>query len=153
MHVQISGPSPSIRGPGDEASIIKFYDIILIFMLGTRHWQSFFFLSYCKHSDRLYLQIELSTKFKVDAIPSLVFVDGKTGQLINRNGRSVVTDDPRGEDFPWKPKPLSTVMANVKFIDKNKKETTWNELQGKMIAFFFSARWVMLIVAMVHDVQ
>lgn len=83
----------------------------------------------------------------MDAIPSLVFVDGKTGQLINRNGRSVVVDDPRGEDFPWRPKPLSTVMANAKFIDKDNKETTWNELQGKVVAFFFSARWVMLIVA------
>lgn len=73
------------------------------------------------------------------AIPTLIFIDGKTGKVITKDGRSIVTDDPDGEQFPWKPKPFSEVIADVKFTDWDQKETTWDHLQGKIIGLFFSA--------------
>ena len=38
----------------------------------------------------------LSSKFKVQGIPTLVFVDA-SGELITKNGREIVTSDPKGE--------------------------------------------------------
>ena len=73
------------------------------------------------------------------AIPTLIFVDGKTGKVITKDGRSIVTSDPEGERFPWKPKPFSEIVANAKFTDKNREETTWDQLKGKVIGLFFSA--------------
>jgi hypothetical protein len=46
----------------------------------------------------------LSNKFKVSGIPSFVILD-KDGSAITTDGRSAVSEDPTGEEFPWKPKP------------------------------------------------
>ena len=78
----------------------------------------------------------------MNAIPTLVFVDGKTGKLISKEGRSIVSEDPNGEQFPWKPKPFLDIVAGAKFIDQDKKQTEWDQLQGKTIGLFFSAHWV-----------
>ena len=78
----------------------------------------------------------------MNAIPTLVFVDGKTGKLISTEGRSIVDDDPNGEQFPWKPKPFLDIVAGAKLIDQDKKEMEWDQLQGKTIGLFFSANWV-----------
>ena len=45
----------------------------------------------------------LSKKFKVEGIPSLVILDGETGELITKDGREVVMDDVKGDNFPWRP--------------------------------------------------
>ena len=74
------------------------------------------------------------------SIPTLIFIDGKTGQLINRHGRTAVTSDPMGEQFPWRPTPFSDVIVDVKFIDRDEKETSWDQLHGKIIGLFFSVR-------------
>jgi hypothetical protein len=42
----------------------------------------------------------LSKRFKVSGIPSLVLVDGATGQVLSKDGRSVIMSDPQGTDFP-----------------------------------------------------
>lgn len=86
------------------------------------------------------------SKFKVEGIPTLIFVDGKTGKVISKDGRSIVTDDPRGEQFPWKPKSFPEIVVDATFIDKNKKEITWNQLQGKIIGLLFSAHWVNILL-------
>ena len=44
---------------------------------------------------------ELSKKFKVNGIPSLVVLD-EDGSLITLDGRSKVTEDPTGQSFPWR---------------------------------------------------
>ena len=84
----------------------------------------------------------MSKKFKVTGIPTLVFVDGKTGSLITADGRSIVGDDPEGTDFPWKPKPFTEVIKSGKFVNKDKEEKTWDDFQGKTIFLYFSAHWV-----------
>ena len=87
-------------------------------------------------------QAELSKKFKVQGIPTLVFVDGKTGSLITADGRSIIGDDPTGAQFPWKPQPFLEMISSGKFVNKDKEETTWGDLKGKVIGFYFSAHWV-----------
>jgi nucleoredoxin len=42
----------------------------------------------------------LSKRFKVSGIPSLVLVDGATGQVLSKDGRSVIMSDPQDTDFP-----------------------------------------------------
>jgi thiol-disulfide isomerase/thioredoxin len=44
---------------------------------------------------------KLSRQFKVSGIPSLVLLDGATGQVISKDGQSIIINDPEGADFPW----------------------------------------------------
>jgi len=48
---------------------------------------------------------ELSTLFEVSGIPHLVILD-ENDKIITDNGRSAVSADPEGKEFPWHPKPL-----------------------------------------------
>jgi len=48
----------------------------------------------------------LSELYGVEGIPSLVIVD-KDGSTITKDGRAAVSSDPKGDDFPWYPKPVS----------------------------------------------
>eukprot|EP00919_Chromeraceae_sp_WS-2016_P016945 GHVR01040470.1.p1 GENE.GHVR01040470.1~~GHVR01040470.1.p1 ORF type:complete len:148 (+),score=19.43 GHVR01040470.1:153-596(+) len=45
---------------------------------------------------------KLSKKFGIKGIPTLVLLDGVTGELITKGGRDKVTSDPEGKDFPWR---------------------------------------------------
>ena len=81
-------------------------------------------------------------KFKVNAVPTLILVDGKTGELISKDGREIVVTDPKGTGFPWRPRTLSEIFEGIKFIDRDNDETTWDQLHGKIIGFFFSRHWV-----------
>ena len=49
------------------------------------------------------LKAKLSKKFKVNGIPSLVILDGATGETITTDGREAVSEDPTGKNLPWKP--------------------------------------------------
>lgn len=49
---------------------------------------------------------ELGEAFGVQGIPTLVLIDGKTGQIITDDGRSAIASDPEGKEFPWIPKPV-----------------------------------------------
>ena len=57
----------------------------------------------------------LSARFEVEGIPSLVFIDGATGETINANGRTAVGADPEGRQFPWRaaPKALNDMAAGA----------------------------------------
>jgi nucleoredoxin len=48
----------------------------------------------------------LSKIFKVEGIPSLVFLDCKTGEVITSNGRAEIRSKTFIEDFPYHPKPM-----------------------------------------------
>lgn len=87
-----------------------------------------------------FLQRELAVKFNVRGIPTLIFVDGKTGKLINNDGRSIVDGDPFGDNFPWRSasKPILEIIADGNFVGHDMQELTWDRLQGKIIGFFFS---------------
>jgi len=51
----------------------------------------------------------LDGHFEIEGIPTFILVDGATGKVISKNARASVVSDPEGKDFPWLPKPLSTV--------------------------------------------
>ena len=87
-------------------------------------------------------QTELSTKFKVSGIPTLIFLEAKSGTLITADGRSIVSDDPEGKEFPWTPKPFTELISKGKFVNKDDEEKTWEDMKGKTIGLYFSAHWV-----------
>ncbi|EFJ40225.1 hypothetical protein VOLCADRAFT_45847, partial [Volvox carteri f. nagariensis] len=48
---------------------------------------------------------DLTKLYKVNGIPTLVLVDGGTGELITKQGREAILDDPTCAKFPWLPEP------------------------------------------------
>jgi len=44
----------------------------------------------------------LSEKYGIEGIPTLVLLDGKTGETIQADARSKVEEHPNGDGFPWK---------------------------------------------------
>jgi len=85
-------------------------------------------------------QSQLSQKFKIQGIPSLVILNSE-GQLITANGRSEVSSDPKGDRFPWAPKPLFEALDG-KFIDKDGKDYSLNDIKANnVIGFYFSGHW------------
>lgn len=81
---------------------------------------------------------ELSKKYKVRGIPSLVIVN-KDGSTITTNGRAAISQDPKGDGFPWTPKTVSELLGS-RFQSKN-GEVGKDSLAGKHIALYFSAHW------------
>jgi len=87
------------------------------------------------------LKAKLSKKFKVNGIPSLVVLDGATGETITTDGRSAVMDDPTGEKLPWKP-PSFWEALGTEFLNGTEGETVQvDALKGKTIGLYFSAHW------------
>ena len=87
------------------------------------------------------MQAQLSKKFKVSGIPTLLFLDATDAKLITGDGRSVVMDDTEGSNFPWKPLPFSQ-MIEGKLVDNKGNESSWSDLKDKVIGLYFSAHWV-----------
>ncbi|GMH60538.1 hypothetical protein TrRE_jg5326 [Triparma retinervis] len=54
----------------------------------------------------------LSNKYGVKSIPSLVLVDGKTGAVITKDGRTKIPADKAGVGFPWR-SPVSNLARNI----------------------------------------
>jgi nucleoredoxin len=81
----------------------------------------------------------LSKKFKVNGIPALIILDAD-GKVITKDGRQAVSEDPTGEELPWKPKTLREVLNDAKIIGDG-QELKGESLFGKVFAFYFSAHW------------
>ena len=47
------------------------------------------------------LRTQLSNKFEVGGIPTLVLLNAKTGTVITADGRAALSRDPAGENYPW----------------------------------------------------
>jgi nucleoredoxin len=91
---------------------------------------------------------ELSKKYKVQGIPSVVILDAQTGATITRDGREAVSGDPTGEKLPWTPptkeekKAMAIAALGDKFVDKDGKEFTKEERLTKgHVGIYFSAHW------------
>lgn len=87
-------------------------------------------------------QDHLSQKFKVSGIPTLVLLDGKDGKEITKEGRGNILDDPKGNNFPWKPKTVFEVLKDVTLINNQNEKKTIDEVKGKVLGLYFSAHWV-----------
>ena len=55
-------------------------------------------------------------------------------------GRSAVTADPKGEDFPWKPKPFHELIGDA-FVGQGKAPLDQSAVEGKVLGLYFSAHW------------
>lgn len=86
----------------------------------------------------------LSKKFGVKGIPSFVFVEADTGAVITKGGRDVVTSDPKGKNFPWRPKTLAQILqgpVKAKEGDKVVDKELSSAIEGKVLGIYFSAHW------------
>jgi len=83
---------------------------------------------------------QLSKKYKVQGIPSLVILDAK-GELLSTKGRSFISN---GAAFPFEVPTFSSALGDklVKKVDGEIKEiATKDALEGKQVAVYFSAHW------------
>jgi len=85
------------------------------------------------------LKASLSKKYKVQGIPTLVIV-GEDGKTITKDGRSAITEDPTGKNFPWNPPSIKECLG-TDFLNGDGKTVTLDELAGKNIGIYFSAHW------------
>jgi nucleoredoxin len=67
------------------------------------------------HGDRR--KGDLSKLFDVEGIPTFVIIDAD-GKVINSDGRSAVSADPEGLEFPWKPKPVNDIENPTNLNDQ-----------------------------------
>jgi len=84
----------------------------------------------------------LSKKFKVSGIPTLVILDGETGDTITKDGRSAIMEDPQGAEFPWKPPTVWEALGD-EFMKGDGDTVELSDLrgEGKVIGLYFSAHW------------
>ena len=68
-------------------------------------------------------------------------MNAKTGELINSDGRAIVTEDPNGDRFPWKPEKFDEIIPG-EFVNKDNHKISWEDYKGKIIGLYFSAHWV-----------
>ena len=88
------------------------------------------------------LKAALSKKYGVTGIPSLIILDGETGELITKDGRDAVMEDLKGENFPWKPPTVWEAMGD-EFMSADGEAVELSALrgEGKVIGLYFSAHW------------
>jgi len=89
------------------------------------------------------VKAKLSKKFKVNGIPSLIILDGATGETITTDGRSAVSEDPKGETFPWRTPTVWEALGD-EFLSGSEGETVEIDAlrgEGKVIGLYFSAHW------------
>ena len=91
------------------------------------------------------LKAALSKKYEVSGIPSLIILDGETGELITKDGRRVVMADVRGDRFPWRPPTVWEAMGD-EFMSGDGETVELSALrgeahEGKVIGLYFSAHW------------
>ena len=83
----------------------------------------------------------MSKKFKVSGIPMFIIVDAETGNVITKDGRSAITEDPKGLNFPWRPPSLDELLSG-KALKGSETVDLADEIKGKVVGFYFSAHWV-----------
>jgi hypothetical protein len=60
---------------------------------------------------------DLSKALGINGIPSLVII-GKDFSVINKEGRSALSSDPKGENFPWRPKAVHNFTLGPGLINE-----------------------------------
>lgn len=86
-------------------------------------------------------QKSLMKKYHIYRIPMLVIIDGETGKVITKNGIGCIEDDPKGEGFPWRPRPFKEVIEGKLLTNAGCEVDALTALQGKITGLYFSAHW------------
>jgi nucleoredoxin len=126
LHKQISATKPFeivfVSSDRDEGSFNEYY--------GEMPWMALPF----EDRER---KAKLSSKFKVQGIPTLVIVD-ENGKTITTDGRAAITGNPAG--FPWAPKPFKDLLGTtLRKSDGTVVPTA--SLGNKNLVLYFSAHW------------
>jgi len=89
------------------------------------------------------LKAKLSKKYKVSGIPSFVILDGETAETITKDGRSAVSRDPGGNEYPWKPPTLWEALGDevLDGTDGETIEVADLRKSAKYLGLYFSAHW------------
>lgn len=112
-----------ISWDGDEDSYKEYYN--------SMPWLSLPFDSDLKE--------KLGEKYQVQGIPSLVLLDGATGEVVRKQARGMVDSDPSGDKFPWLRQSGSIEMViGTDIVAKDGSNVT---LSAKYVGLYFSAHW------------
>jgi len=94
------------------------------------------------------LKEQLSKKYKVAGIPSVVIVNPANGETITTDGRAALTKDPTGLKMPWIPptkdekREMAKAALGVEFVDASGETVTRADGWSKdYIGIYFSAHW------------
>lgn len=88
----------------------------------------------------------LDRRFHVSGIPTVVLLDGQTGEVIVKDCVTNVIRDPEGRQFPWRTKTVWETLEGEDIVKKD-DEGNWfpvnkAELQDKELVFLlFAAEW------------
>jgi nucleoredoxin len=135
--------------------LVKFYndlknkrdDFELVFMSSDREESQFdeYFaempflaMPYANRKEKMLM----SKKFAVQGIPMLVVVDAN-GDLITKNGREEIIEDPEGAKFPWAPRTVFEIIGDAPTILTKSGNKLGAQDLKKVDAFalYFSAHW------------
>jgi len=85
---------------------------------------------------------KLSRKFGVSGIPTLIILDSN-GNILNKDGRSALSEDPEGKDFPWCQKTLPEILNACNIVNQNGETKSFQQIQNDNVALgiYFSAHW------------
>lgn len=108
----------------DEAGFNEYY--------GSMPWTAMPFSERTKKA-------ELSSRYGVQGIPTLVVLN-KDGSVITKNARQDMMTDPKGESFPWIPKPIPELIGS-NFIGSGGTPVDRSAIEGKFVGLYFSAHW------------
>jgi nucleoredoxin len=86
------------------------------------------------------VKARLDKKYKVQGIPSLVLLS-PDGELITKDGRAAVSNDPTGLELPWKPKTFDEIFSDATLISQDGSTVKGSTLKGKVFGLYFSAHW------------
>ena len=89
----------------------------------------------------------------MSGIPTFLIFDANSGELVNKNGRALVADDPEGKNFPWRERTLKENLSSVKYVNNKGEEKSFSDFEGKHLAIYFSAHWVSLLVVLVVSIE
>lgn len=89
----------------------------------------------------------LSNLYGARGIPHLVVLD-KDGTLMGADGVGLVSMDPEGHDFPWRPKPIVDLLpsyylssSSTSSDDQTMTLLPMTDLDEKHLMLYFSAHW------------
>ncbi|KAG7158622.1 Nucleoredoxin-like [Homarus americanus] len=87
------------------------------------------------------MAIRLSRQYRVTGIPTLVFIDSRSGRLLTKAGREMVTSDPEALTFPWRPRPIGDLLASTSLVDTQGQQVSYDTVKDSYKGLYFSAHW------------
>ncbi|CAH0549111.1 unnamed protein product [Brassicogethes aeneus] len=97
------------------------------------------------------LKTRLSRRYRIKSgVPTLVLLD-KEGGTVSISAQDRLLEDPCGNSFPWRPRPVDQVLKDVTLQPGNvyfkehqnstKEDVRYNNLPDGIRGFYFSANW------------